>query len=175
MCCTPDTRKIFKASNWSIKSDQKCNSLVSEPSFGKPQPGYRLPRSWVRIPRGHRLVSVLVVSYSDYFWRHRRGGFFPVLFAPQLQQFTDCQVYYTTSQIYSFKIDLFNEIIGLLEISCKECQWLGQSINTDLHTRWRTHWHSCPLSSRPLQLCFPSHLLLQTNQFGDHSRRNISK
>ena len=50
---------------WLVKLGQKHNSPVSKPSCGKPQPGYRLLKSRVRIPRVHGLVSVVDVLYSD--------------------------------------------------------------------------------------------------------------
>ena len=40
---------------------------MGEPSYGKSLPGYRLLRSRVRIPRGHRLILVVDVPYSDSF------------------------------------------------------------------------------------------------------------
>ena len=55
------------------KSDEKRNSPVGEPSYGKPQPGYWLLRSRVPIPRGHRLVLVVDMPYSDSFESSSRG------------------------------------------------------------------------------------------------------
>ena len=76
-CCTPYSRHGFRGCHWLTELDQKPNSPVGEPSYGKPQLGYRLPRSRIRIPRGQGLVSVVDVPYSDLFWRYRCGDFFP--------------------------------------------------------------------------------------------------
>ena len=65
-----------------VSADQKRVAQLGEPSCGKPQPGYRLLRSRVRIPRDHSLVSGVDASHSDYFEGVFPGDFsFVVLFA----------------------------------------------------------------------------------------------
>ena len=152
-CCMPNPREICNSSNWLMKVDQKRNSSVGEAFYRNLQPEYRYRRpgfesreviGWSRRWTWHTpiLFQGIVVGY-----------FFAVLLVLELQRFTDCQVFYTTNQICRFKIDLFDELIGVLAVSSKECQWLRQSISTGLRTRW-THWDSYPPLCRPLQLQF---------------------
>ena len=56
-------------------------SSVGQPSYGKLYPGYRGLRSRVRIPRGHRLVSVVDVQYSNSLEGIVEEGFPPSFFA----------------------------------------------------------------------------------------------
>ena len=72
--------------------DQKRNIPVGEPFYGKPQPGYRLLRSRVRIPRDHRLVSVVDVPYSDSFKGIVAGDFPPAVLCLELLPVRDRQV-----------------------------------------------------------------------------------
>ena len=76
--------------------DQKHDSPVKEPSYGKPQPGYRLLRSLVRIPRVHGLVSVVDLQYSGSFEGTVEGDFPPSFFFPELQPLRDYEVQATT-------------------------------------------------------------------------------
>ena len=75
-----------------VQLDQKRNGPVGEPSYGTPQPGYRVLKSRVRIPRGHQLVSVADVLYSDSFEGIVAGDFSPVVFYLELQRLRDRQV-----------------------------------------------------------------------------------
>ena len=62
----------------------KLPRLLGQPSYGMPQLGYWLLRSRFRIPRGHRLVSVVVVPYSDPFLEASSRGIFPRRFLPRV-------------------------------------------------------------------------------------------
>ena len=95
----PDTWQIFKACYWQFKAERRRNSSVVEPSYGTTQPGYRLPRPRVRIPGGHRLVSVVNVPYSDSFGGIVAGDISIVFFALELQLVIECQVSSIADQI----------------------------------------------------------------------------
>ena len=76
-----DSWQAFKAWYWLVKLGQKHNSPVSKPSCGKPQAGYRLLKSRLRVPRVHVLVSVVDVLYSDSY-EGIVEGVFPRRFFP---------------------------------------------------------------------------------------------
>ena len=74
------TWQVLTSIHWSSITRPEVRSLLGQPSYGKPQPGYWLLRSRVRIPRGHRLVSIVDVPYSDPFLEASSRGIFPSTF-----------------------------------------------------------------------------------------------
>ena len=70
----------------------EVRSSVGRPSHGKSQPGHGLLKSRVRIPRGHRLFSVLDVPYSDFLEGIVARNFSPVVLCLGLQLPIDNQV-----------------------------------------------------------------------------------